>query len=74
LSVQTNVGSLDSGLLWAYTVALFVVATAAKFLPSMLMGKLCTGRDWRFCVTVSGTRQFMPTAVECHCPGKNVND
>src|SRR4051794_13172797 len=35
-----------------YTLAVVVLASAAKFLPSMLMGKLCTKRDWRFCITL----------------------
>ncbi len=50
--IKTNLGSLNSGLLWGYTIAIIGLASAAKFLPSLLVGKLCTGRDWRFCTTL----------------------
>ena len=49
---KTNIGSLNSGYLIGITIAVWLIATFAKFTPATLMTKLITRRDWRFSVTV----------------------
>ena len=49
---KTNIGSLNTGYLIGITIAVWLIATFAKFTPATLMTKLMTGRDWRFSVTV----------------------
>ena len=49
---KTDIGALNTGHLVGITIAVWVIATFAKFTPATLMTKLMTGRDWRFAVTV----------------------
>ena len=49
--LSTNLGLLDSGLIWGYLVAITVVAFFAKFIGSGLAAKLC-GLEWRESATV----------------------
>lgn len=50
--IKTNIGLLESGADWGYTVAIIVLACLAKFIPGCLVSKLVTPHPWRFCVTL----------------------
>lgn len=50
--MRTNIGSISTPFLGGVTVAVFAIATVAKFVPGTLMTKIVTKKDWRFCITM----------------------
>lgn len=50
--IKTNIGTLNTARYWGVTLAIIIIATLAKFVPSCLATKLLTRRTWRFSVTI----------------------
>ena len=44
--LRTNLGLLNNGITWGYTILLCVVSFLAKFLPCAIAAKLC-GHNYR---------------------------
>mmetsp|Transcript_5550 Transcript_5550/g.13807 ORF Transcript_5550/g.13807 Transcript_5550/m.13807 type:complete len:533 (-) Transcript_5550:284-1882(-) len=50
--IRTNIGTLDTARYWGITLAIILIATVAKFVPSALVTRLLGRRSWRFSATV----------------------
>lgn len=50
--IKTNIGALSTGKDWGIAIAIFFLATFAKFTPGCLTTKLVTKKDWKYCVTI----------------------
>jgi Kef-type K+ transport system membrane component KefB len=50
--IKTDVGSLTEGDDWMRFIVILVISVLVKFIPSCLVTKVVTKKDWRFAVTV----------------------
>lgn len=50
--IKTDIGSLSHGKDWLYFFVILAIAILVKFIPSCLVAKLLSKKDWRFAVTV----------------------
>lgn len=50
--IRTDIGALSTARHWGVTLAIVCIACFAKFVPTCLMSKVVTKRDWRFCTAM----------------------